>query len=179
MEKTFDIIVAVDRKNGIGKNGALPWNLPEDMKHFKAVTLAVSDPRKQNAVIMGRKTWESIPEKFRPLTGRLNIVLTTNKAYGLPPSVIKAYSLDVALDIASSGTYQESVENIFVIGGASVYTQAIDHSRCQKIFLTRIDADFHCDTFFPSLDQKFSQQDRSSARQQGDLAYQFLIYSRM
>ncbi|HOD12336.1 MAG TPA: dihydrofolate reductase [Candidatus Omnitrophota bacterium] len=178
MLKTFDIIVAADQNNGIGKNGVLPWDLPEDMKHFKTITLAVADATRKNAVIMGRKTWESIPERFRPLSGRLNVVLTTSRDYPLPSSVFRAYSLDVALDELSSEQYDCLIDHVFVIGGASVYAQAIEHPQCRKIFLTRIGSDFGCDAFFPLIDQRFHLIDRSSTHGQGAVPYQFLVYER-
>jgi len=178
MLKTFDIIVAVDNKNGIGKNGFLPWNLPGDMRHFKAVTTATQAKERMNAVIMGRKTWESIPEKFRPLVGRLNIVLTTNSTYQLPSSVLKAYSLDVALDVVSSGDHHRTIDQVFVIGGASVYTQAVNHSQCRRIFVTKIDADFSCDVMFPSLGQEFRQIACSREEAEGPLTYRFVTYAK-
>lgn len=75
-ELTFQIVVAATRKLGIGKGGTMPWKLPGDMAYFKELTSRTADPSKQNAVVMGRKTWESIPPKFRPLPGRVNVVLT-------------------------------------------------------------------------------------------------------
>lgn len=75
-ELTFQIVVAATRKLGIGKGGTMPWKLPGDMAYFKELTSRTADPAKQNAVVMGRKTWESIPPKFRPLPGRVNVVLT-------------------------------------------------------------------------------------------------------
>ena len=86
--KPFSIIVAFDSKYGIGKNGELAWHLPSDLKHFKEITTAVSNPVKKNAVIMGRKTWDSLPQKFRPLGGRVNMILTKEKNINLPPEVL-------------------------------------------------------------------------------------------
>ena len=77
---TFQLVVAATRKLGIGKHGSMPWKLPGDMAYFKELTSKTADSSKQNAVIMGRKTWESIPLKFRPLPGRINVVLTRNAA---------------------------------------------------------------------------------------------------
>lgn len=78
--RTVDIVVAATRAGGIGIGGALPWQLPSDMAFFKSLTMKTQDPAKQNAVIMGRKTWSSIPPKFRPLKGRVNVVLSTSVA---------------------------------------------------------------------------------------------------
>jgi dihydrofolate reductase len=72
----MNIIAAVDKNFGIGKNNQLPWNLPKEYEHFVSLTTSTNEPGKLNAVIMGRKCWESIPEKFRPLKGRVNIVLS-------------------------------------------------------------------------------------------------------
>ncbi|MFH4974016.1 hypothetical protein AB6A40_000725 [Gnathostoma spinigerum] len=77
----MNIIVALDSVNGIGKDGTLPWNLPRDVAHFNSMTTKTSDPNKRNAVLMGRKVWESIPAKWRPLKGRFNVVLS--KTVGL------------------------------------------------------------------------------------------------
>ena len=74
----FAIIVAIDEQYGIGKDGNLAWSLPPDMAYFKCKTLSTQDPEKQNAVIMGHNTWKSIPNKFRPLTNRHNVILSLN-----------------------------------------------------------------------------------------------------
>ena len=95
--KPYNIIVVADFNSGIGKNGMLPWHLPGDMRHFKELTITAQSKSKKNAVIMGRKTWESIPEKFRPLKKRINSVLTRNNATSFPRGVIKAMSLNEAL----------------------------------------------------------------------------------
>src|SRR5262245_10605196 len=93
----FDIVVATDMNSGIGKDGQLPWNLPGDLRHFKDVTSRAKSPLKKNAVIMGRKTWEALPDKFRPLPGRVNLVLTHNKKLSFPPGVLQADNIDSAL----------------------------------------------------------------------------------
>ncbi len=79
-QMTFQLVVAATRMLGIGKSGSMPWKLPGDMAYFKEITSKTADSSKQNAVIMGRKTWESIPPKFRPLPGRINVVLTRGAA---------------------------------------------------------------------------------------------------
>lgn len=92
---TYQLVVAATRKLGIGKSGTMPWKLPGDLAYFKELTSKTAESGKQNAVIMGRKTWESIPAKFRPLPNRVNVVLTRNAAghensSALSNSVVKA-----------------------------------------------------------------------------------------
>lgn len=143
----FNIIVAVDAANGIGKDGTMPWHLPADLAYFKRVTTSATDGSR-NAVIMGRKTWESIPERFRPLPDRLNIVVSRQADYALPCDVMLADSLNTALKLAGKS---QDVEQIFVIGGGQLYKDAISHSNLDKVFLTRIAKEFKCDTVFPCL----------------------------
>jgi len=142
-EPTFSLVVATDRNRGIGVGGKLPWRLREDMRHFRELTTG-SD----NSVIMGRKTWESIPDKFRPLPGRRNVVMTKNGNYKVPDGVWISASLDGALAVQAS--------NIFVIGGAEVYAEAIDHPGCKDMYLTRVQGEYECDTFFPPCEGLFS-----------------------
>ena len=174
--KPFDIIVALDQKNGVGLNGTLPWSLSPDMQYFKQITTKVDDPSKVNAVVMGRKTWESIPEKFRPLSNRLNVVLTKNKDFVLPKEVSRAESLEVAFRELSKQDLDKKVERIFVIGGASVYKQALETGACQTIYLTRIFSDFKCDTFFPVFEDKFKEIESSDLEQHDDLTYCFAVF---
>lgn len=152
MEKGFAIIVATDKKNGIGKDGSLPWPfIPEEMAHFTKTTKTTQNPELQNAVIMGRRTWESIPEKFRPLKDRANYVLSRQDLSGeLFKSVKKtqcrhASSLEIALENALG---REDVESVFVIGGEEVYNEAIKHPKCTWVIRTVIFDEFDCDTFF-------------------------------
>lgn len=117
----FQIVVAATQKMGIGKQGQLPWKLPTDMKFFKTVTSSTSSSSKKNAVIMGRVTWESIPEKFRPLPGRLNVILTRSGIKSTEEGVVVSASLEAALALLATPPYSSEVETVFVIGGGQVY----------------------------------------------------------
>ncbi len=167
----FSIIAAVDKNRGIGQGGKLPWNLKGDMQHFKEVTLGQGKP---NAVIMGRTTWDSIPGRFRPLEGRINVVLS-RQGLELPQGVLGARSLDEALAQAEG----QGAGEVFVIGGASVYAEAITHPACQSIYLTEIDGAFLCDAFFPAVPADvFERTEISEPRTEGSIVYRFVTYSR-
>lgn len=135
-KRRFSVVVAVCKKSrGIGKDGQLPWRLRSDMAYFKQLTRSTHDPCKRNAVIMGRKTWQSIPAKFRPLDDRVNIVLSRNPSavseLSLPEGVICAESLDKALELLDENSeLGGTVENVFIIGGSSVYAEAIKSPSC-------------------------------------------------
>lgn len=172
----FDIIVAVDAKGGIGKNGGLPWNLSGDMKHFKELTAKTKDSSKRNAVIMGRKTWDSILEKFRPLAKRINVVITRNKDLSFPEGVIKAAGLDDALVKLQEGSLKEKTEKIFVIGGEQIFAAALKHPGCQKLHLTHIRQTFECDTFLPDYKKKFQLSKSSEPVKEGNSEYYFSEY---
>ena len=173
--KNFSIVVAMDEQNGIGKQGRLPWHLPADLKHFKDITTKVSDPAKRNAVIMGRKTWESLPEKFRPLPNRLNIVLTSDAKFPVPQDVTIATSFDQALQAAST---DQNVEGVFVIGGAQLFRESIDHPQCRQLFITEIKGNFSCDVFFPSIPGIFQATHTGPLMVEGDLSYRFIDYQK-
>ena len=142
----FAIIVATDLGNGIGKGNTLPWNFPEDLKNFKQITTQAPEG-KINAVIMGRKTWESIPEKFRPLPNRINVVLSSQELQ-LPENVFLSKSLNKSLDLLSK---KENINKIFIIGGAQLYNEAINHPNFNELYLTKINKTYDCDTFFPKI----------------------------
>jgi dihydrofolate reductase len=172
MKTPFSIVVAVDEKFGIGRQGGLPWNLPGDMKHFKEVTLQGSGQR-QNAVIMGRKTWESIPEKFRPLPGRINVVLTRDKSSSFIGAT-KAADLENALV-----SIKDKVEHIYIIGGGEIFQTAILHPSCEKLYITHIQRTFDCDRFFPPIPSAFRETSRSAPLKEGDIGYFFCAYTRI
>ena len=147
--RTFWIIVAVDDQGGIGKDGKLPWRISSEMAYFKYVT-TIATGGKRNAVIMGRNTWESIPRKYRPLENRLNIVLTRSSVFAQDNDVEHFESLDEALRRLED---DDEIEDIFVIGGAQLYKEAVAHPNCEAIFLTVIKGIYDCDTFFPNLER--------------------------
>jgi dihydrofolate reductase/thymidylate synthase len=160
--RKFSIIVAVDDKNGIGVKGKLPWRLSEDMRHFRDTTIG-DDPGLNNAVIMGRKTWESIPAKFRPLPRRHNVVITRNKTYELPDHACQAGSLADALFIGA--------HNLFVIGGGEIYKEAIRHPNCEGMYITRVRGDYECDTFFPEYESLFDKECVLETLNEGGVLY--------
>lgn len=161
----FYLIAAADLNNGIGKNGKIPWKISADMDFFRKKTIG----NDKNAVIMGRTTWESLPKKHRPLKNRLNIILTRDKNYKAQDAQI-ADSPDKALKIAG----QNSCEEIFIIGGAKVYAEAIEHKNCSEIWLTRVFKIFDCDAFFPKIDEiKFKKTWQSEIQKENELRFQF------
>lgn len=135
-QRTYQVVVAATQDMGIGQDGKLPWKLPGDLKFFKDITVTTSDPNKKNAVMMGRKTWESIPPQFRPLPGRLNVVLTRseNSDVAASPNVILCGSISSALKLLAEPPYSFSIETVFLIGGGQIlrYTSSylIQYSFC-------------------------------------------------
>ncbi len=136
------LIAAVARNGAIGKDNQLLWHLPEDMRHFREIT-------RGKPVVMGRKTWESLPEKFRPLPGRLNIVVSRNPDYS-------ATGASLADSLAGAIAAAKDAEEIFIIGGAALYHQAMPLA--DRLYLTEIDRDFIGDTFFPPVDRNDWQE---------------------
>nr|OQO24704.1 hypothetical protein B0A51_08618 [Rachicladosporium sp. CCFEE 5018] len=187
------LIVAATAKNGIGKNGGLPWPmLKKEMAYFARVTKRVPMPTntgsvqsdalksailegtRRNVVIMGRRTWESIPVKFRPLKDRTNIVISSqdrSKLGAVPDEVIVAGSIVSgleALDAAVRAGNALPIGRAFVIGGSSIYKAALDLEQTKHVLLTRISTEYDCDTIFPidlEEDSNTIQWHRSSNEQ--------------
>lgn len=174
----LNIVVAIDTKNGIGKEDALPWDLTGDLKHFRETTSVARSPKKKNVVVMGRKTWDSIPPEYRPLPDRTNIVLTQNKGLRLPEGVLKADSFEQVLRMANNEKLKNIIETIFVIGGQQVYEAALKCNECEKLYVTHIHGDFGCDTFFPPFKDMFESVRASDELKEGTIAYHFEEYRR-
>ncbi|XP_060080827.1 dihydrofolate reductase-like isoform X3 [Ylistrum balloti] len=148
----LNLVVAMCNSRGIGINGKIPWRLRKDMEVFKKITTETKDPDKNNVVIMGKKTWLSIPEKFRPLPKRINIVLSRNMIE-TPSGAYLARSFKEAVAmVTGKGDFAEKVENVYIIGGSSVYKEAMDFQWPCRIYLTRVLADYDCDTYLPEFD---------------------------
>ena len=163
------VIIAARARNGtIGIDNRIPWKLPEDMKFFR-------DTTRGKPVIMGRKTWESLPASFRPLPGRHNVVLSRAETPpDVPQGVDVARTLTEAVALTST---RPGVESVFVIGGENVYAEAL--SFADRVLLTEIDADYEGDAFFPQLDASEWRETARKPGQDSDApAYAFVTYER-
>jgi dihydrofolate reductase len=159
------MIAAMARDRVIGRDNTLPWHLPEDLRHFKATTLG-------KPVIMGRKTWESLPERFRPLPGRLNIVVTRSAEYQAQGATV-VHSLE---DAAKVGPGDAAAQR-FVIGGAELYAHALPLA--QRLEFTEIDIEVEGDAHFPAFDRRAWREVRREAGTSADgLRYAFVTYER-
>lgn len=161
---------------GIGRGGQLPWRIKEDMARFVEITRTAS-AGKTNAVIMGRKTWESIPKSFRPLAGRRNIVVSSSATaradYGIGSEVHVVSSLENALSLLEEQASE--IEKAFVIGGERLFKEALASPRCSRIFLTEVFGQIApCDALFPAIPaHRFMLQSRGKAKACGDLSFRF------
>jgi len=159
----ISIIVAIAEDNGIGFKNNLLWHLPEDLKRFKKLTLG-------NAVIMGKKTWESLPKK--PLPGRKNIVITDNPSDSFEAS-ITAYSIEDALSKCGKN------EEIFIIGGGSIYRQFMPLA--DRLYITHIHRKTPADIYFPPIDPEIWEPIEKEEHIQDDsnsVPYTYVIYQR-
>jgi len=156
------LIWAQARGRVIGKDGAMPWHLPEDLAHFKRVTLS-------HPVIMGRRTWDSLPPRFRPLPGRLNIVITRQPDWR-EAGAQRASSLRDALQQC------EHSGQVWVIGGAQIYAQALPLA--DEAVVTQIDADFAGDAFAPALGHEWREVAREAQASSNGLRFAFVRYRR-
>ena len=218
--RPFQIIVAASSAlRGIGVGGKMPWRLPSELEYFKRATTAVSAPsaapasarddkenadaagaaakahrppqRRVNAVIMGRKTWNSLPNSVRPLPGRLNVVLSRDGGSAMKPARAAAdgggdglrvvcAGFEEALAVLSAPPYAESVDRVFVIGGSQVYAEALRHPSCGAVHLTEVDypGDAELDTFFPAVEpERFGLYASGPIEREAGLRFQRLTYT--
>jgi dihydrofolate reductase len=158
------LIYARSRNNVIGVNGDLPWHLPEDLAHFKRTTLG-------QPVIMGRVTWQSIPEKFRPLPGRTNVVVSRQTDFVAPGAQV-VNSLQAALNLFPAD------EVVWLIGGAQLYAQAMPLA--QQLVVTEIDADYAGDAFAPAVDaSEWKETQRTSHISAQGLGYSLVTLQKI
>lgn len=158
--------------------GGLPWKkLSGDMKYFKKITTTTKEATKRNAVMMGRVTWESIPAKFRPLPGRLNVVLTRDPSKH--PELVESEDVIVCTSVDQAfarleSDYKDKVENTFVIGGAEIYNQTFAMEGLEKLYLTKVKTDFECDRFLKLDEAKFQETWRSKTEESNGIQYNFI-----
>jgi dihydrofolate reductase len=163
----ISIIVAASTNNVIGRNNDLPWHLPADLKYFKDTTM-------DHCVVMGRKNFESIPPKYRPLQGRTNIVITRQKDYNAEGAVV-VNSIEAAVEFARSKNDTEC----FITGGGEIFKQSIH--LCDRIYLTRIHAVIEGDVYFPELNEKkWKEISRKDIQpdEKNKYPFSFIIYER-
>tara|TARA_E500000178_G_C16937227_1_gene714586 strand:+ start:718 stop:1239 length:522 start_codon:yes stop_codon:yes gene_type:complete len=165
---TSSLIVAVSENNVIGTDNTLPWNLPNDMKYFKEKTTG-------HSVIMGRKNFDSIPIKYRPLKNRKNIILSRNPNFFAKDCVI-VNSIEEGLNEAKKNNDTES----FIIGGGEIYKIALEKNLIDRIYLTRIHAIVKGDTYFPELNKtwKMTYLMKNQADEKHRHDFTFYIYER-
>jgi dihydrofolate reductase len=162
MSKRINIIVAMDAARGIGVNNTLPWNLKEDLAHFKRTTMSAP-------IIMGRKTYDSIG---RPLPGRDNIVVSRNRDIQIPGVKITTSIIGACMDAANSPHPE-----VFIIGGANIFEQSLDLA--DRIIVTKIHDIFHCDTFFPSIDMRtWIEKEKNDYTSESGISYSIHIYDK-
>ena len=162
------LIVAVAENNVIGKDNNLPWHLPADMKYFRDTTLG-------HCVIMGRKNYDSIPLKYRPLEKRTNIVITRQKDFKADNCIV-VHSVEEALSEAK----RENESEAFIIGGADIYKQTIDVA--DKVYYTKIHHLFDGDTFFPVLDEsrwKLTSKKDIATDEKNKFPFSICVYEKM
>ncbi|KAI9922060.1 hypothetical protein PsorP6_000994 [Peronosclerospora sorghi] len=176
------VVAAVEATGGIGLRQQIPWHLPTDLKHFRVLTTSPTASGARHAVIMGRKTWESLPINVRPLPKRYNVVLTHDTSFRhrlqVPETVGIAASFDEALKLVQE--QGENVDQVFVIGGSTVYTEVLSYSGCHKVHFTMIKDQFECDAFFPMkhLYENFQKTSESEVKKENGVAFQFMEWER-
>jgi dihydrofolate reductase len=174
----ISLIVAVCENGGIGVNNTIPWYIPEDLKHFRKITTD-APVSTINAVIMGRKTWQSLPKQ--PLPNRLNVVVssTLNKGDYVSDNIVIVQSLQEALDVIQT---KDNIHKAYVIGGSTLYKEAILSKMCDSAFVTHVhdinNNNITCDTFFPldELHDTFSLASESLPYTHDNLEYKFSHY---
>ena len=164
------LIVAIAENNGIGKDNDLLWHLPNDMKYFKEKTL-------NHHIITGRKNYISIPEKYRPLVNRTNIVLTRNTDFSEEGCVVK-HNLKDAIEYAKINNEDE----LFIIGGGQIYKEALEEDLIDKMYITHVQKIFDADTFFPEIDSTIWKKINEltiEADEKNHLKHSFAVYKKM
>lgn len=160
------------------------FSFRNELKYFNQQTTKIVDSRKKNALIMGRKTFFGIPENKRPLPGRLNIVLsTTSNQSDYPDGVLLCKTFNEAVVKLSDPSLAEDIENVWIVGGYSVYKEAMESSLCHRVYFTEIKATFECDAFFPTIPDNFKLVPNdndlpSEIQEENGIKYQYKIFER-
>jgi dihydrofolate reductase len=166
----ISLIVAIAENNAIGLNNDLLWRLPNDMKYFREIT-------SNHHIITGRKNYISIPQKFRPLPNRTNLVLTRQADFNDEGS-FTFNNLESAIDFAKSNNETE----LFIIGGGQIYKEALAKNLIDKMYVTHVHHHFEADTFFPEIDNNVWQKTNTVSHEKDEkhpYPYSFVVYEKM
>ncbi|GMT00991.1 hypothetical protein PENTCL1PPCAC_23165, partial [Pristionchus entomophagus] len=176
----MDLIVAADDAGGIGKGGKIPWVLHKDMAHFKEKTTTVNDSSKRNAVVMGRKCWESIPLKYRPLPGRLNIVVSRVMPESTTNDVLIRNDLNQLMDELQSIMEKGEIERVWNIGGGEIYEWALQRGLVRTIEITKIRNNFGANVFLPQINwENFKEVSVSEDQEEKNIQFTFHTFERL
>jgi dihydrofolate reductase len=176
VRREIGLIWAEAKNHVIGHNGVMPWHLPEDLAHFKTTTLG-------SAVVMGRRTWDSLPERFRPLAGRTNIVITRQEDWAAAGATV-VHTLDEALVVAAAAgptvaSIDEGPRSLWIIGGGQVYAEALPLAT--RVVVTELDLDTEGDTVAPELSGEWTssrQPEQGWLTSRTGIRYSFVDYRR-
>ncbi|XP_065884115.1 dihydrofolate reductase-like [Dysidea avara] len=186
MSKRLSLVVAVTSDWGIGYKNGLPWpTLKQDLKFLRLKTTTTVDPKKQNAVVIGRNTWDSLPPKLHPLPNRFTVVLSRQPKEAFLGAHLVCKSLGEAVESLASPPLAEKIESIFILGGTSVYDEALKSPLCDKVYITHVEKQFPVDTYFPIQtfrDEGFKQiSDESISSEpieEDGIKYSFAVYKK-
>ena len=178
MKHQIACIVAHDQGFGIGKDNQIPWRLSKDMAHFKRITTQCDSDSTQNVVLMGRKTWDSLPDRFKPLPDRINMVMSRGEL-DLPEGVIGVTSFEEAFEYYDRLVTQGKAGTFFCIGGGQLYEQCLQMNACQTLYITRVHHTYECDAFFSNYENLFTQVSSSEIFKDQSVPYSFHMFERI
>ncbi|KAF5269841.1 hypothetical protein FQR65_LT05887 [Abscondita terminalis] len=176
----YNLIAAVCQNGGIGKNNDLPWTLKKDTKYFNEITSITACEGKKNVVLMGRKTWESFPFHLKPFSNRFNFVLSrSNLNFEMYENVFVFHSWDDVYERLQDPKFQKLYDKIWILGGSDIYKVALGSKHFYRLYLTEINKDYDCDTFFPSFSNVKLVSDPlvpNGIQEENGVTYEFKVY---
>lgn len=182
--KPVRLIAAVSEQRGIGKNGKVPWNLPDEFQYFLKNVTSVSRPGKMNLMVWGKVCWYSNSTTMFPLPNILHVVLSKTMTAAPDHAHFVREDFDSAVRMAAEPPLADLIETIWVVGGTQVYMDAMQHPWCDLLYLTDVMGDFDCDVFFPEFDQEqFKLQDKfpgvpNEIQEECGIQYKFQVFKR-
>lgn len=148
----YELMGAVDLNMGIGKDGHLPWKIKSEFEYYGRITSTTQDPTKKNVLVMGRRCWEDVPESDRPLFGCINFIMTSSKLDVSKYQNVHVFSGWEPLEKKLLETeFQKQYERVWIAGGTNIYADAMKSKYFHRVYLSRVQNAYECDTWFPPL----------------------------